>query len=312
MSTLNNKNLIIDSHLHVWANTDESTNLGFPYAQGQEPPESLRDKACKSALLQQMNDSGVDGSLIVQPINHKFDHSYVLSAMKEYPDKFKGMLLHDPSLQPEEAVSKLENLALQGFVGVRFNPYLWPQQQGDDGSSSKWVPMSSPNGGGLAVYKRCAELNMPVGVMCFQGLQLHYDDIIELLKSSPKTTLILDHFGFTSFTSEGDAAFQQLLQLAEYPQVIVKISALFRLNDTSPYEKVRTDRFLPLLSKFGPSRLMFGTDFPFVLEQDPEGYDGMVKLVSSWIDDESDRIAIMGGTAERVFGRWGTIISASK
>jgi len=287
---------IIDSHLHVWASSKESSN--FPFAEGQDPPESLANVASKSALLKKMDLAGVDGTLIVQPINHKFDHSYVLSAIQEYPEKFKGMLLHDPSLPSEEAVSKLEELALKGFVGVRFNPYLWPSK-GDGGG---WESMAE--GAGLAVYKRCAELHMPVGVMCFQGLQLHLDDIIQLLEASPDTNLILDHFGFTSFSDEGNAAFQDLLKLAKYPQVVVKISALFRLGDSAPYEKVRQERFEPLLQAFGPDRLMFGTDFPFVLEQEPS-YDGMVKIVASWISDDGARSAVMGKTAERLFGAWG-------
>jgi predicted TIM-barrel fold metal-dependent hydrolase len=290
--------MIIDSHLHVWASSQEASS-GFPYAEGQDPPESLKDAAATSRLLEKMQENGVDGALIVQPINHKFDHSYVISAMKKHPDRFKGMLLHDPSLSSEQAVSTLEDLALKGFVGVRFNPYLWPKE-----GESKWKSMSSPSEGGLAVYKRCGELKMPVGVMCFQGLQLHYDDIIALLKSSPETTLILDHFGFTSFTPEGDKAFQQLLELAEYPQVVVKISALFRLNDVAPYAKVKQDRFEPLLKTFGPDRLMFGTDFPFVLEQKSD-YGGTKDLVSSWIEDESAKEQIMGGTATRCFGAWG-------
>jgi predicted TIM-barrel fold metal-dependent hydrolase len=298
------RNLVIDSHLHVWASQKEA-ETSFPYAEGQVPPESLRDAASKAALLKKMGCDGsdnplVDGALIVQPINHKFDHSYVMSAIKEHPDRFKGMLLHDPSLSPEEAVDQLENLAIKGFVGVRFNPYLWPKT-GD----SSWTPMSSPDRAGLAVFRRCAELKMPVGVMCFQGLQLHYDDIVALMKASPDTTLILDHFGFTSFTPEGDGAFQKLLKLAEYPQVVVKISALFRLQDTSPFERVRKERFEPLLASFGADRLMFGTDFPFVTEQEPEKYEGTVKLVASWMEDKKTRDTVMGGTAERLFGPWG-------
>lgn len=295
-------NKIIDSHLHVWANTLESS-AGFPYADSQHPPDSLKDAASTTALLKQMAANGVDGTLIVQPINHKFDHSYVIQAMKEYPTKFKGMLLHNPSLSPDEAVSQLEDLALKGFVGVRFNPYLWPKLEDD----SCWTPMSTPGGAGEAVYRRCAELHMPVGVMCFQGLQLHYDDIVQLLQSSPETTLVLDHFGFTSFTLEGDKAFEQLLQLGrKYPQVAVKISALFRLQDQSPYERVRKERFQPLLETFGADRLLFGTDFPFVLEQEPERYGGMIQRVSSWIEhDDIAKAAVMGGTAERLFGPWG-------
>ena len=288
---------VIDSHLHVWASESEAPT--FPYAEGQDPPTTLQNVASGAALVEQMEKSGVSGALIVQPINHKFDHSYVIDAMTKYPDRFKGMLLHDPSLPESEAVSQLEDLVLKGFVGVRFNPYLWPKT-----GEKSWTPMSSTDAG-LAVYKRCGELQAPVGVMCFQGLQLHYDDIVALLKASPETTMILDHFGFTSFTDEGNAAFAQLLELVAYPQVIIKISALFRLNDSSPYDKVKTERLEPLLEKFGAERLMFGTDFPFVLEQ-PGAYGGTVDLVKSWLSkDEALCAQVMSGTSERVFGAWG-------
>lgn len=291
MATTRHK--VIDSHLHVWANTAETAD-GFGYAQ--DPPDTLRDKACTAALIGQMDAHGVDRALIVQPINHKFDHSYVLHAMTQHPDRFKGMLLHDPSLPADQAVTRLEELALKGFCGVRFNPYLWPQV-GD----SAWSPMSQ--GAGLAVYQRCAELNMPVGVMCFQGLQLHYDDILQLIAKSPGTVLILDHFGFTSLDKQ-DEVFDKLLALAKYPNVYVKISALFRLGDASPtFDQVKEKRFLPLLKAFRADRLMYGSDFPFVLEQ-PQGY-GMVDIVKSWMDDnEKDAQWIMGGTSEKIFGAW--------
>ena len=286
-------NRVIDSHLHVWASQSEASN-GFPYVQ--EPPESLRDRASTDELLKHMADNGIDGALIVQPINHKYDHSYVLQAMKTHPDKFKGMLLHDPSLSAEDGVARLEELSLQGFVGVRYNPYLWPKVSEDP---PKWASMSE--GVGLAVYKRCGELGMPVGVMCFQGLDLHYDDIVALLDKSPQTKLILDHFGFTSL--DKPETFDLLLSLAaKYPQVYVKVSALFRQGDTSPYDRVRDERLVPLLQAFGSSRLLFGSDFPFVLEQ-PEGY-GTNQLVASWLENEDDRNAIMGGTVEQLFGVW--------
>lgn len=287
---------VIDSHLHVWATTDESKS--YPYAVGQEPPPILADRASTDQLLKSMDGAGVNGALIVQPINHKYDHTYVTAAISAHPTKFKGMLLHDPTLNAEEAVKRLEELALKGFVGVRFNPYLWA-----DGDQ-----MSKKGGCGLAVYKRCVELQMPVGVMCFNGLGFHFEDIVKLIECSPDTTLIMDHFGFTGLNEDGDKAFEQLLSLAKYDNVVIKISALFRVagpgDDTYPYEGVRTRRFVPLLEAFGADRLMFGTDFPFVLEEDG-AYNGAVELVSSWLTTASERDAIMGGTAVRLFGPWG-------
>lgn len=39
----------------------------------------------------------MSGALIIQPGNHKFDHSYVTSVLKAHPDKFVGMLLANPT-----------------------------------------------------------------------------------------------------------------------------------------------------------------------------------------------------------------------
>lgn len=283
---------IIDSHLHIWASLAEET--AFPFVHDSPPPDSFKDRASTAQLLEEMEAAGVDGALLVQPIHYKFDHSYVCQAIHDFPEKFKGMMLFDPAMTMSDAMVQLENCKQKGFVGVRFNPYLWHKL-----GENKWSPMSQ--GVGLACYQKCGELKMPVGVMCFQGLDLHYDDILTLLVASPGTTLILDHFGFTAIDNE--ATFHQLLSLAQYPNVYVKVSALFRLNDTPPFEQVKTKRFLPLLDVFGADRLMYGSDFPFVLEQ-PSGY-GMVNLVASWIEDENQRNAIMGGTAERIFGSWG-------
>lgn len=48
-------------------------------------------------LLEAMEEASVSGALIIQPGNHKFDHSYVTSVLKAYPDKFAGMLLANPA-----------------------------------------------------------------------------------------------------------------------------------------------------------------------------------------------------------------------
>lgn len=288
---------VIDSHLHIWATASESGNSQYAYAVGQAPPDSIIDDASPSKLLQKMKAAKVDGALIVQPINHLFNHRYVADAIKKNPSKFKGMMLHDPSLSAEDAVQRLDDLALQGFVGVRFNPYLWP-------TAGKC--MSKKGQGGLAVYKRCGELKFPVGIMCFKGLDLHYEDIVDLLETFPDTTMILDHLGFTALDGGKDNNFTKLLALAKYPNLVVKISAMFRVaaDDPYPYERVRNERFLPLLRAYGKDRIMFGTDFPFIIEQEGS-YEGAVNLVKLWAGDDETRRALMSGTAERLFGQWG-------
>ena len=282
----------IDSHLHVWASSAESTT--YPYAPNQTPPDPLLDTSSTSSLLEQMSQAGVDGALIVQPINHQYDHRYVKDAIQNHPDKFKGMMLFDPTLDADAALIRFEELVLEGFVGVRFNPYLFEGKM-------------SENEAAVKIFKRCAELRYPVGIMCFKGIELHYDDIESLCDLSPDTVVILDHFGFASV--ENQDQFDKVLSLKER-NVVVKISALFRLGDQGApqyYERVRSERFEPLLEAYGADRLMFGTDFPFVTQEEM-GYSGAVDKVSSWMSTRSvdEKNAVMGGTAERLFGVWDT------
>lgn len=37
---------------------------------------------------------------------------------------------------------------------------------------------------------------MPVGFMCFKGLNLHEPEILSLLRDYPSTPVIIDHLGF--------------------------------------------------------------------------------------------------------------------
>ncbi|CAI8592144.1 unnamed protein product [Vicia faba] len=278
---------IIDSHLHVWASLQEASQ--FPYSPGQEPnlPGNV------DFLLQCMEEAGVDGALIVQPINHKFDHTYVTSVLKKYPNKFVGCCLANPA-GDGSGLKEFEHLILKdGYRAVRFNPYLWP-------SGEKMT-----NEIGKAIFKRAGELNVPVGFMCMKGLDLHISEIEELCTEFPSTGVLLDHLAFCKppLNDEEGLVFSKLLNLSRFPQVYVKFSALFRVSRTKfPYLDLS-----PLLSKivssFGANHVIWGSDFPFVV---PEcGYKGAkeaVQLIGNEISlASSDLEWIMGKTAAQLF-----------
>ncbi|XP_010250629.1 PREDICTED: uncharacterized protein LOC104592823 [Nelumbo nucifera] len=283
---------IIDSHLHVWASPEEAAHK-YPYFPGQEPtlPGNV------DFLLQCMEEAGIDGALIVQPINHKFDHSLVTSVLRKYPSKFVGCCLANPS-EDGSGINQLENLVLKdGYRAVRFNPYLWPSGQ------------QMTNEIGKAMFSKAGELGVPVGFMCMKGLDLHISEIEELCSDFPSTVVLLDHLGFCKPPLNDDESkiFSRLLNLSRYPQVHVKFSALFRVTRKSfPYEDT-CHLLSQVVSSFGANRVMWGSDFPYVV---PEcGYKGAKEAVTLIAHQaslsEADLEWIMGKTVMQLFhGSW--------
>ncbi|GFS33959.1 hypothetical protein Acr_00g0031460 [Actinidia rufa] len=248
-------------------------------------------------LVMRMVEAGVDGALIVQPINHKFDHSYVTSVLKKHPTKFVGCCLANPA-EDGSGIKQLEHLILKdGYRAVRFNPYLWPPGQ------------KMTNEIGKAMFSKAGELGVPVGFMCMKGLDLHLAEIEELCTEFPKTVVMLDHVAFCKppINDEESLAFSELLKLSRFPQVHIKFSALFRVSRKPyPYD----DLFQVLsqvVSSFGVNRVMWGSDFPYVVPKC--GYKEAKEAVSSIANQvplsSSELDWIMGGTIMQLFqGLW--------
>ena len=81
-----------------------------------------------------------------------YDHTYILDVRDRYPDRFRCMMLLDPTLAPEAACETVRELVTnKGCVGIRFNPSLWPEGKGMDDET------------GRAVFQLAGELGAPVG-----------------------------------------------------------------------------------------------------------------------------------------------------
>lgn len=282
----------VDSHLHVWSDGKPP----FPF-QKQEPPADILNSQAE-LLTEHQKMSNVGGALIVQPINHEFDHSYLKSVIssEQFKGRYKGMCLLDPTQSEQDGLDFLSDMKAAGMVGVRFNPYLWPENE------------KMGDAKGQSFYKKAGELGMPVGFMCFKGLPLHYEDIISLLEASPDTKAIIDHWGFFLQNNAVDEnSWTLLLSLARYPQVYIKLSALFRVSKFEwPYQDLDR-RLVELANEFGAQRLMWGTDYPFVMQQC--GYSKALSAFKEWKDSQSAISAegwdlIFRGTAESLFGSW--------
>ena len=103
-------------------------------------------------------------------------------------------------------------------------------------------------------------------------------------------------------------------------QVHIKVSALFRASGAAPPHADLAPRLAALLRSYGASRLLWGSDFPFVLPGGfplPDGvtqtpakmsYAKAAKVPAEWSLPEdaswdADALgALMGGNAAKLFG----------
>ncbi|KAK7340831.1 hypothetical protein VNO77_21545 [Canavalia gladiata] len=250
------KSKVIDSHLHIWASPQEAGE--FPYAPGHVPtlPGNI------DFLLQCMEEAGVDGALIVQPIYHMFDHSYVTSVLEKYPTKFVGCCLANPAADGS-GLKQFEDLVMKnGYRAVRFNPELWP-------SGEKMT-----NEVGKAIFRRAGELNVPVGFLLAKGLGLYISEVEQLCTEFPSTVVLLDHLALCKppLNEEESLVFSQLLNLSRFPQVYVKFSSLFNVSRVQyPYLDL-APLLSQVVSRFGANRVMWGSDFPYAVPKC--GYKG--------------------------------------
>ena len=288
----------LDAHLHVWPKPSD-----YAYAPGKEPPSGLAELATAESLLERFDETGVHGALIVQPINLRFDHDYVTRTIARHPGRFVGCCLADPTGGTSAGVAALSNLLTPNGVyrAVRFNPGLWPDGQ------------RMTNDVGKEMFRLAGERDCYVGFMCFHGLHLHVEEIKDLMEEFPKTKVMMDHFGFTKGIH--DPNWRALLSLAEYPQVVVKASAQFRVvpgigeaadegNALWPYPSTG-NQLRGLVDAFGVHRVVWGSDFPYVEEQC--GYEKATAIIANCGAELTERQveAILGGNLERMFpGGW--------
>ncbi|XP_024990402.1 uncharacterized protein LOC112524690 isoform X2 [Cynara cardunculus var. scolymus] len=255
----------------TWLNPSVSTTNPFFFSS---PPVPIR--ASQMAATTTTTNKIIDS------------HLHVWASPQQAMDKYPYFPGQEPSLP-----GNYDFLLHDGYRAVRFNPYLWPSGQ------------LMTNEIGKAMFWKAGELGVPVGIMCMKGLNLHISEIEKLCTEFPKTTLVLDHLGFCKppTNEDEDKALSQLLELSRFPQVYVKFSGLFRVSrNPFPYQDL-CPLLSQLVSSFGANRLMWGSDFPFVVQECgyKQAKEAVYVIANQLPLSSSDLEWIMGKTAMQLF-----------
>ncbi len=271
----------IDVQVHCY----ERNHPGRPWhAVLAGPPEVTGPDMIKA-----MDEVGVDGALLISVYTmYKWDASYAVSVHKQFPNRF-ALIKPVDSNDPKVGETIEEWAKMDGTVAVRI--MFTPEVSTD--------PAHPGINKVLATAGKC---DLPVNLMARGRL----DQVAELAKRHPDTTLVIDHLGLEQpmkppAPQEPWVELPKLLALSTHKNIVVKISGACTLShEPFPYKDIRkpVDQ---ILNTFGLDRCMWGTDWTRAVNllTFKQGVDAF--RAKDWLSD-SDRATLMGGSLSKIYG----------
>jgi len=239
--------MTIDIHPHV-ISTDTQRYPNAPVG-GHKSDWSLERPVSVEQMIAAMDEAGIAKSALVQASTcYGHDNSYIADAVAAHPDRFTGVFSVDV-LAPD-APEKIRYWAGRKLTGMRlFTAGSTMPSQAD------WVddPRSFP------AWECASELGIPV---CMQMTVKALPQLVRMLDRFPNARVILDHLAKPTL-SDGPpyTAAAEVFRLADYKNLYLKLTP--RTVAEAQNEKATHATFFPLLiSKFGASRIAWGSNYP--------------------------------------------------
>ncbi len=269
----------IDAAVHVWSDD----RIAFPFAplDGHELPTMA---GSAEHLFATLDPTGWDAAVAVQPRVYGYDHGYLHQSVAAYPGRLAGVVLVNPT-RAAGAQELRRHVQDHAMAGLRLLPAA--------AADPTWLAGQS----GDPLWECAGELTVPVSVLAAPD-QLRL--VWERARRMPDVTVVLDHLGLV--TEPDGADLDGLLAGADLPNVVVKVSGLtFLATQTSPDAVATVAR--AAVTAFGLDRVVFGTDWPYALDDGP--WQAGLEILRRALGDDADDPRLLGGTAARLWGLTG-------
>ena len=243
------------------------------------------------ALREQMLRNDVGQAVLVQ-MNGQSDNTYQEQCVRQDPASLASVVRIDQSAG--DVAYKLREAAARGATGVRIRP-----------------EERAPRGDPLALWKAAEQLGMAVSTGG-SSAELLTDELEEAIATVADIAVVLEHAGALNHPNEHDTleARRRVLDLARYSNVYVKIHGLgefarraLPVSGAFPFERPLPPVLDDALERFGPQRMLWGSDFPPCSYR--EGYHNALRLTAKELSSlsHSERADIFGGNARRLYWR---------
>jgi predicted TIM-barrel fold metal-dependent hydrolase len=252
---------LVDAHFHVWR-----ADLPLTASAWHTPPTDATIDACVATL----DRHGVLFGVIAAASIHGLYNDYVREALKRH-----RRLRATATLSPRTTRYEMEQMAADGFVGIRFVNAVT-----DD------VP-DLHSADYRVLLRRVADLGWHVHTV---DKPHRIADTIAAIEASG-APLVIDHLGHldTPDGVNGDG-FKAVLAAVERGRTWVKLSGGFRFDppaSAKPYAEA-------LVRLTGGERLLWGSDWPFAGFEGRVSYADTLATIEDWVPDPAVRARICG------------------
>ena len=229
----------VDCHFHVFE--AGQAIVGARYTPSYD--SLLSDWQARATSL------GITHGVLVQPSFLGIDNNRMLRTIQQYPKELRGVGVVEPHTTQKE----LKDLKDQGIMGIRLNLY---EDQSPHDALEKYIN----------VLNHLKDVGMHV--------EIHHNDglLNDLLLQIPTgMQIVIDHFGRPKTVDE----FQKNTHGIDkhLGQIWVKLSAPYRTSAINHHAV-----FQYWLEKIGPSKLLWGSDWPHT------GYESSIRYENQFED----------------------------
>ena len=228
--------------------------------------------------LQLLDTHGITYGLLTAPSFYGSNNEVLLDALKIANGRLRGTAIVEPTITEIE----LAKIKAAGICGLRLN---WIRRE-------KLPDIESEPYTALLAKARDAGLHIEV--------YLEGEFLAPVLKAINRSgaKAVIDHFGHPlGPAAPHSQGFIALLDAIDQGNTWVKLSAPYRLRDTSPNELIQK-----ITTHGNGERAVWATDWPWVGFENRVVYDQCIEWLFDWVSNEKIRNNILVNTPQALFG----------
>lgn len=267
--------MIVDTHVHPLSDD----RARYPEAPPPGPDWYSGFHLTAEECLEQMAAAGVDQMVLVSAYSvYAYDNSYAADAATQHPGKFVGVCRID-GMAPDAAEVLSSWVEGRGMRGVR---------------------LGTADPRGYPACERARQLGIPVSI---QITAEELNQVRALAERFPEVNFILDHLAHPRIDDGPPyAAAHEFFALSDLQNVHFKFSSM-NLREAAEGKSTPPAFVTALVERFGPGRLLWGSDFPHTRGSEAAPYKDLVDLARETLAflPAADREQMLAGTARQLY-----------